>query len=343
MDHKHNAMQGTISINGIPYVQVPMNATWTKYVDALEKALPEHPEDELKILRALMTYTGLVPAKYDRCLEVVERVLQLSDDKDDRAEALLNRATILFEERRNLEEAEALFIEVHSISNEYQQTYENLVRMYMERKDLEKALHWAESMACIEGMDHIGLELKGDVLLEMGRIHEALEAYEASAQLDCYPSSAYFGIAKCHLDGEHYEQACQACIKAYETCHRPEPLYAYGAGFCYQHLDDPYRAMKWYTKCLDIEPSYANALNNMAVLSLELSNGWEEAVPYLLRAVELSGEALNKSMRVVYRNLWAYYTQILDKEKADYYQRLNYKCLGFDDDRIDFLNNFGEE
>jgi tetratricopeptide (TPR) repeat protein len=108
-------------------------------------------------------------------------------------------------------------------------------------------------------------------------------------------------------------------------------------------MDDPYRAMKWYTKCLDIEPSYPNALNNMAVLSLELTNGWEEAVPYLLKAVELSNEAINPEMRVVYRNLWAYHTQILDTEKAAYYQHLNYRCLGFDDDVADFLGSFGEK
>jgi len=81
----------------------------------------------------------------------------------------------------------------------------------------------------------------------------------------------------------------------------------------------------------------------MAVLQLDLDNGWSEAVPYLLKAVELSGEVINKSMRIVYRNLWAYYTQILDEEKAEYYHRLNYKCLGFDDDNIDFLDSFEKE
>jgi len=145
------------------------------------------------------------------------------------------------------------------------------------------------------------------------------------------------------LAHEQWELAKDAYIEAFNHCHYPELLYAYGAGYCYHNLDDPYRAMQWYGKALEIDPSYPNALNNMAVLQLDLDNGWSEAVPYLLKAVELSGEVINKSMRIVYRNLWAYYTQILDEEKAEYYHRLNYKCLGFDDDNIDFLDSFEKE
>jgi hypothetical protein len=81
----------------------------------------------------------------------------------------------------------------------------------------------------------------------------------------------------------------------------------------------------------------------MAVISMELSNGWEEAVPYLLKAVELSNESLSPSMKVVYRNLWAYYTQTLDHEKAQYYSSLVLQCMGFDSDTADFLSDLPDD
>lgn len=329
-------------INGLPYAQVPQNAAWKDYVDVLEKALIEHPEDEVKILRALVGYTSLEPARYDRCIEVAERLLLLSDDEEDRAEALLSKAMALHDQKKNLEEAEALYIQVYEISREYQQPFERLIDIYLDRKDLDSAMLWAERMLEEDGLDRLGLEHKGTVLLEMGRLDEALEIFEACLKDNPYPASVHFGIAKCHLDRVDYGKACEALIKAFETCHYPEPLYSYGAGYAYHHMDDPYRAMKWYAKTLDIDPSYPNALNNMAVLNLELENGWGEALPYLLKAVELSGEALNPSMQIVYRNLWAYYSQILDKEKADHYYRLVLKCTGLDDDAIDLLGDLSD-
>jgi len=101
--------------------------------------------------------------------------------------------------------------------------------------------------------------------------------------------------------------------------------------------------MKWYAKALDIDPANPNALNNMAVLNLELINTWDEALPYLYKAVELANEATTPEMRIVYRNLWAYHTQILDHEKAEYYRHLMMNCLGFDDDTTDFLDSLLDE
>ena len=336
-------MQGMISINGLPYAQVPMNAPWIEHVNVLEKALHEHPEDELKILHLLVTYSSMVPDKYELCLAAADRFLELTDNDDHRADAMVSKAVVLVEQKAKLEEAEALLIAVYSISREYQQVFEKLVEIYLERKDFDNALLWADRMVAEEDMDHIGLGLKGTVLLEMGRLDEAIESFEAAIKIQTYPAQDHFGIAKCQLEKKNYEGARDACIKAFETCHYPEPLYAYGAGYAYQELDDPYRAMKWYTKALDIDPSFPDALNNMAVISLDLNNAWKEAVPYLLKAVELAEEPLGPSMRVIYRNLWAYYTQILDHEKAKHYSGLVLQCMGFDSDTAGFLSDLSED
>ncbi len=329
-------------VNGLPYIQCPDGSTFAEIVTLLEKALPEHPEDEVVLLRNIISMSSCVPEKTAVGLHAANRMLEIATEADDKAEALIFKATTLREAKGDMDEAIALFTEAHSHNNEYQDPYENLFAIYTQRKEYETALHWATLMTKQEGLDSIGFQLMGEALTSLGKTDEALLAFETSLAKD-ESAEAYKGLGNCFLIQGNYAQAVEAFTKAHEKCHYPEPLYTYGVGYAYHQMDDPYRAMKWYAKTLDIDPSYANALNNMAVLNLTLSNTWEDAVPYLLKAVELSNEAINASMQVVYRNLWAYYTQILNHEKAEYYHRLMMKCLGFDDNTIDFLDSFKDE
>ena len=337
-------MAGVIRVNGLPNVSFPMGSSISDQVNILEQALIDYPEDEAKILNIILPYLSCVQEKYDVCIELADRLLALSEDPTHKAEALLAKASILWERRADIKTAEKLLIEVHAIDPTYQQPYEILCEIYREQKEYTKALHWANLMIQQEdGMDEIGLQITGDILVELNRTDDAIEAYKQVISLNENAATAYYGLGGCYAHQEKFELARDASIAAFEKCHYPESLYAYSAAYCYQCLDDPYRAMQWYNKALDIEPNFPDALNNMAALLLELNNGWDKALPYLLKAVELSGEAINPSMRLIYRNLWAYYSQILDKEKAEYYKRLNLKCTGLDDDSIDFLNMFGND
>lgn len=329
--------------HGLPYIKHPKSASTAEQVSAFEQALAEHPEDELKILRFLVPYSSMVAEKHDSCLRWANRLLKQGTSDQDRSDALYWKAYILFESKKDIKEAETIFLEIIEKEPDHDGVLGKLFELYMSTKEYDKALHWAEALSQLENAEHCGLLNKGEVLLAQERIEEALAAFKAILPLDMSLCNAYFGMARCYLAQENLELAKDACIQAFERCYYPEALYAYGAGYCYQNLDDPYRAMKWYCKALDINPADPSALNNMAVLQLELENGWSEAVPYLLKAVEQSGEAINKSMQPIYRNLWAYYKRGLNYEKAEYYHRLNYKCLGFDDDDIDFLDSFGEE
>jgi len=332
-----------INLNGLPYLNFPANTSWDEMISMLEHALPEHPEDELQILMRMLPLTSIVKGREELRLRTADRVLQLCTDPEGRAEAMIARADVLHEQGKDIEEVVALYTEAQSLDPEVQDPYERLFEIYTKRREHEKALHWARLMVAQDEMDHIGLAMVGKALTELGRIPEAMETFETCIKANPKSAVAFCGLANCHLLEGRYEEACTGFIHAFEQCHYPEPLYAYGAGYAYQQNDDPYRAMKWYAKALDIEPSHPDALNNMAVLNLELSNTWDEALPYLLKAVELSNAAITPSMRIVYRNLWAYHTQILDHEKAEYYRHLMMNCIGFDDDTIDFLDSFGEE
>ena len=336
-------MNGRFQMNGLPNISFLMGSSFLEQVIILEQALIDYPQDELKILRQLVNLASCVKEKHGVCMATSNRLLEIAETNDDRAEALISKGVVLWQERINPEEAEKLLIEAYTIAPDFQQPYENLCDMYMERKEYEKALHWGGLMCAVEGMEHIGCELEGEALIALNRLDDAIKAFETAIKLEGNASTSNYGLSRCYAMQENYEAARDASITAFEKCHYPEATYAYSAGYCYQQLDDPYRAMKWYSKALDIDPTLPEALNNMAVLSLNLSNGWEEALPYLLKAVELSNEAINPAMRLVYRNLWAYHKQILDEEKAAYYSRLNYKCLGFDDDTIDTLGLLGDE
>lgn len=329
-----------MGLHGLPYIVFDENTPSGEITDQLEMALINHPEDELKILRFLVPYAYRSKPHRKKCLVHADRLLKVAKGQEDKEHALYFRALVLFEERIDLDEAESIFIKLIENDPQHDNAYNQLIQLYLDKNEQDKALNYAVQMSEQEGLKEIGLGQMGDVLLFMERPTQALEAY---LEVLRYQEDSYFslhGAAKSYLALEDYSNALEHFERAHQECHYEEPLNPYGVGLCYQHLDDPYRAMKWYTIALSLDPMMPEALNNMATLEHQLNNGWEQAVPYLLKAVELSNEAISKEMQPIYRNLWAYYTNILDHDKAEYYQRLNYKCLGLDDDTIDFLGQF---
>ncbi|MCF8257207.1 MAG: tetratricopeptide repeat protein [Flavobacteriales bacterium] len=269
-----------MTLNGLPNIQFSFDSTWDDRIDILEKALLEYPEDELKILMAMLPLTSIVKDREELRLRTADRVLQLATDPEHLADAMIARADVLHAQGNDIEEVITLYTEAQSLYSDFQDPYQRLFEIYTKRKEHEKALHWARLMAEQGDMDHIGLPMVGQALTELGRIPEAIDAFETCLRENPKSVDAHCGLANCHLLQERFAEATEGFIRAFEQCHYPEPLYAYGAGYAYQQNDDPYRAMKWYAKALDIDPAHPNALNNMAVLNLELTNTWEEALPY---------------------------------------------------------------
>jgi tetratricopeptide (TPR) repeat protein len=331
------------TISGLPYVCFPENTPWSDVLDLLLKALSEHPQDELTIQKAIMPLAAGIEGKEEVLLNAADRVMQIATDPADLAEAMIVRADVLYVKGRDAVEAEALYMQAQALWPDFPEPYEKLFVICNARREFEKALEWARLMALQEELDHQAMPLVGYALTDLMRIPEAIEAFSLAIDLDPKNPDAYFGLANCYLMSDRFDEAGKIFIRAFECCRYPESAYAYAAGFANQCNDDPYRAMKWYLKALEIDPSHFDALNNMAVLQLELADDWNEAMPYLLRAVELSGGATTPSMRVVYRNLWVYSKQILDHEKAEYYHQLMMMCPIFDQDTLDFLDGLLDE
>lgn len=326
----------------MPYIQFDDDTPQAEIVKLLEKGLQDHPEDELRILRFLVPKSALSKSDHEKCLIHADRLLQIGESDYDTEQSLFYRALVLFEDKIDLKEAEEIFIKIIDKSPDHDGAYDQLIVLYRQTNRLEKSLEWATKMAQQDFPKAYGLAQRAQVLLELDRTQEALKDFETVLASGSYQTTAQAGLAKCHLVLQNYQTALEYFREAHESCHYPEPIYAYGVGLCYQHLDDPYRAMKWYSTALEIDPMMPEALNNMATLHHELNNGWEEAVPFLLKAVTLSNEEISRKMQPVYRNLWAYYKNILDHNKAEYYSRLSMKCLGLDDDAIDFFRSFDD-
>lgn len=326
--------------HGLDYLSFEENLPFSEQCKLLEEALINHPEDELVIIRHLLPINHICKNPPERTLELADKLILLSNDDYDVETSLFHRALVLFEHHKNYDEAEALFFKVLEIEPEHSGVFDRLIDLYREKDELEKALQIAARMSKFKRLKYYGLMQRGQILLEIGRLDESVSDFQMVVADGTYALHAHEGLGKCYLMMRNYQAAMEQFLKAHEICHYPETLYPYGVGLCYQHLNDPYRAMKWYTIALAINPLMPEALNNMAALHHELNNGWEEAVPFLLNAAKLSNEAINRKMQPVYRNLWAYYTNILDHDKAEYYKRLNMKCTGLDDDAIDFFESF---
>lgn len=219
-------MSYTTILVGLPYISFSSDTPNTERVKTLEKALVEHPEDELEIVRFIIAFGTEIEEKRQLCLEATDRLFELAEDDEDRMEALIRKAEMLCYDRTDLDTAEKLLIEAYTIDPHYQQPYKNLAAIYIDRKEYAKALHWGNLALEQKSFKHIGLQLKANALLGLKRIDEAIELFQTVIDMDCNPYEAHFGLAQCLIIKKQYQQALTECLAAFEKCHYPEPAYS---------------------------------------------------------------------------------------------------------------------
>lgn len=92
-------------------------------------------------------------------------MMKLAEREIDRTDAMYSRATVLFDDGRDLKEAEDIFLQLIAEDPEFDGVLEQLFQLYMSTKEYEKAMHWAEAMYQLEGAEHCGLLNKGELPL----------------------------------------------------------------------------------------------------------------------------------------------------------------------------------
>lgn len=158
------------------------------------------------------------------------------------------------------------------------------------------------------------------MLVHENKIPEAIEQYKKALVYDIAHEVAVEEIGRCYYHHKNFADAEKWLLKAAEETDYLESIweelepaashqqkyrvairyfekakalqtepdndyyYEYLMGLCYANLGDFYRALAHYTKCLDANPVYGHALNNMATLYFEPEADIKTAIGYLKKS-----------------------------------------------------------
>ena len=104
----------------------------------------------------------------------------------------------------------------------------------------------------------------------------------------------------------------------------------YCLGLCWQNEYDFYRAMDFYTRALKVQPNLPEVYNNIGNLYYDHEGDYKGAIGFFEKAIAAASDPLHHSLIPVYQNLSKLYRQMMDEEKADYYERKWFECMGLE-------------
>ena len=220
-------------------------------------------------------------------------------------------------------------------------TYIALARMLVYEKNLPKAIEYYRKALEADAANSMALEEIGCCLYELQQFEDAAEYFELATIEEPHLSNLWEGRGMCAAQLEQYEEAIACFNKAVETDEQQYDLahYQYYTGYCYEKMGDFYRALSYYTKSLDADPTLANSLNNMAALYFEHESDIKTAIKYLKQA-ETVAETNDDDqlLQLVCINLSRLYKMTLDYDNESHYKQKLFSLLGlgdvmnFDDD-----------
>ncbi len=128
----------------------------------------------------------------------------------------------------------------------------------------------------------------GLLLLETGRMEEALSHYLSAASLTTKSADLYYNLALCHKQCGHYKMAVNAYRQAIEL--DPEDLDShYNLAGCHLDLEEFEQAISCYQRVLEKTPQHQSALNNLAYV-LQKVGKTDKAIHYYKRLLEVNPE-----------------------------------------------------
>ena len=205
----------------------------------------------------------------------------------------------------------------------------SLGNTYRILKKYDEAIEWAVKAQEDEEYLDQATELLGDIYLDKKEFDLALECYNKCLELDTPTANLLCNIGQAYYFKNDFETARNKLHEGMKLDDKYE-YFPYLIGICWMAEDDFYRAMDYFTKALAIHPNMPEALNGIAKLYYDHEGDYKVAIGYLEKAIEESTEPLSENMMLIYQNLGKLHSQMLNKDKADYYFRKFFECQGLE-------------
>lgn len=226
--------------------------------------------------------------------------------------------------------------------SEAQAAYESVLQSVPEQPD---ALHFLGLLACQSRRYEDGIPLMersltalphavyynnfGNVLMEVGRVSEAIDSYRQAIRLKVDFGEAYNNLGHALHRAKQPEASMRACAEAVRL--RPDHSDSFNnLGNAFRDLGDLDAAAASYCKAIELKPDHAFAFNNLG--NVMFAKGDQEmAIQCFRKAV-----ALKPDLREAHHSLGA-----LLREHGDVEEALESLRLALDPDDADAHNTFG--
>ena len=282
----------------------------------IRKALIDYPENEAGILHVLVLTLGILE-KTAECIDVIERIIPLLDDKGEIGMLYFNEG-MKYLVLENKDKALEKFTKAFEI-NKVREAGMELVRIYKDRLDWNNAIIALNSIDCYEN-DH-----KLDKYIQMGIVYSNNKDYENAIVY----YKKYLEINPNHLgvlgnlriiygELERYDDCIKILVKSLKVDPKNAVTY-FDLGNMYCEKEDYHMSKHYFLEAIKLKPDYTSAYINLGSLTfLDLGDA-EKGLEYLLIAMELNIED-NVILKVLYKNLINVYTKLENIEKVEYYK-----------------------
>ncbi len=165
-------------------------------------------------------------------------------------------------------------------------------------------------------MHETSIEEAGWCCLKLKQWQQAEDWFTKGTLLEGDTETFWEGLGLTLAQQKKYVEALPGFKKGRELCHILHGYYYdHLIGQCYANLNDFYRALGHYTKCLNANPTYTNALNDIATLYFNEEGDMDTAINYLKKAEAIAESNKEYSiLQIIYMNLSRIYRKIKEFE-----------------------------
>jgi len=297
-----------------------------------ETLIAEHPEDKEKLLciQAIQYFSS--PPHHQQCIDICERLIKESTDKDLLGWAYYLSAILYAENKDTKNKALEYHLKALEIEPDSEQSLTHVYDLLLENKNYDEALKHAKKLTEIDDE-----QSRSDGYERMGRIHSlqknyplAIEHYQSALQQNPENDTALLNLGIAYAEDKQYELAKKTFQQYIEQYPNVAEGY-YNLGHVYDFENDYYRALHNYTEALKIRPDYASALNNIGALIYKHEGDYKATIKHLEKAVALSKDPMGSEMALIYQNLHKLNKQMLNESQSELYLSKWYECMGLKD------------
>lgn len=271
-----------------------------KYVHAsilLEQINEMDPENEEVLLQkaTVASKTG----KHIQAITFLNNALKLTEDPFD----IWNLLGMEYLLQENFKEAAHFFKKCNEGNHEDYHALYNLIYCYEQLNDNQAAIKALNNIIEQDPYSEVGWHQLGRIYTRMGKIKEALSAFDFALISDDTFTGAYVEKGKLLEKEGRINEAINNYELALET-NEPSAFIYQRIGFCHLKLGNDQLAVEFFLEAVNLEPTSERGWIGLVDLYLEKEN-YQKAQYYVRKALKANGDSIElwKKCAVVHQNL----------------------------------------